>query len=50
MKAADLFMKLCRGDLMLRRLLCVSSEATHEEVSEAADEVVATFMARYRKA
>ena len=50
MKAADLFMKLCRGDLMLRRLLCVSSEATHEEVSEAADEVVATFIARYRKA
>lgn len=47
LRAADLFMQLCRTDLMLRRLMGVSPVPTQAEIDAVAAEAVKTFVARY---
>jgi AcrR family transcriptional regulator len=48
-KAADLFMQLLRGDLMLRRLMGVAQVPDEAAIHQAATDAVQNFLARYRR-
>lgn len=45
--AADIFMQLLRGDLMLQRLMGVAGVPDEAAIRAQADEAVVTFLARY---
>ena len=48
--AADQFLQLCRADVLLRRILNVETNSSPEQMDRIAQESVATFLARYRRA